>query len=214
MSEYIEIIGARTHNLKNVSIKIPKNTLVVMTGVSGSGKSSLAFDTLYAEGQKRYLESLSTYARMIVSDGSNETRVDEIRGLSPTIAINQKTVSNNPRSTVGTITEIYDYYRLLYTTTGKSYCPNHPHIPLKKHSLRDVVDALSKYVEGEKIHISIPLDTLRVFELLSDISKYVADIGFVRFQIGERVYSVADDFGEAVYPGNGYIIIDRLVVKQ
>ena len=109
MSEFIEIINAETHNLKNVNIKIPKNKLVIMTGVSGSGKSSLAFDTLYAEGQKRYLESLSTYARMIVSETSNETKVREIRGLSPTIAINQKTVSNNPRSTVGTITEIYDY---------------------------------------------------------------------------------------------------------
>ena len=116
MSETIEIIGAETHNLKNISVSIPKNKLVVVTGVSGSGKSSLAFDTLYAEGQKRYLESLSTYARMIVSDSSSQTKVREIRGLSPTIAINQKTVSNNPRSTVGTITEIYDYYRLLYTT--------------------------------------------------------------------------------------------------
>lgn len=161
MSETIEIIGAKTHNLKNISVSIPKNALVVMTGVSGSGKSSLAFDTLYAEGQKRYLESLSTYARMIVSDGSNETRVDEIRGLSPTIAINQKTVSNNPRSTVGTITEIYDYYRLLYTTIGKVYCPNHPHVLLKKHTMRDVVEVMSKYVEGEKIHIIIPIDPLR-----------------------------------------------------
>lgn len=176
MSEYIEIIGARTHNLKNITVKIPKNTLVVMTGVSGSGKSSLAFETLYAEGQKRYLESLSTYARMIVSGTSNETKVDEIRGLSPTIAINQKTVSNNPRSTVGTITEIYDYYRLLYTTIGKSYCPNHPHILLKKHTLRDVVDHMAKYVEGEKIHICIPIADAREFTLLSEVAKYVADI--------------------------------------
>ncbi|MDD2694139.1 MAG: excinuclease ABC subunit UvrA [Candidatus Gracilibacteria bacterium] len=213
MSENIEIIGARTHNLKNVSVTIPKNSLVVMTGVSGSGKSSLAFDTLYAEGQKRYLESLSTYARMIVSEGSNETRVDEIRGLSPTIAINQKTVSNNPRSTVGTITEIYDYYRLLYTTIGKSYCPNHPHILLKKHTLRDVVDTLSKYVEGEKIHICIPIDSHREFSTLSEVSKYVADIGFVRFQIGDIIYSVADTFADEKYIDSGYIVIDRLVVK-
>lgn len=116
MSETIEIIGAETHNLKNVSLALPKNTLTVITGVSGSGKSSLAFDTLYAEGQRRYLESLSTYARSIISDISEATRVREIRGLSPTIAIQQKTVSNNPRSTVGTITEIYDFYRLLYTS--------------------------------------------------------------------------------------------------
>ncbi len=185
-----------------------------MTGVSGSGKSSLAFDTLYAEWQKRYLESLSTYARMIVSDGSNETRVDEIRGLSPTIAINQKTVSNNPRSTVGTITEVYDYYRLLYTTIGKVYCPNHPHVLLKKHTMRDVVEVMSKYVEGEKIHISIPIDPLRSFSTLSEVSKYVADVGFVRFQIDNVLYSVADEFQEESYMWNGFIIIDRLVIKK
>jgi excinuclease ABC subunit A len=170
-----------------------------MTGVSGSGKSSLAFETLYAEGQKRYLESLSTYARMIVSGTSNETKVDEIRGLSPTIAINQKTVSNNPRSTVGTITEIYDYYRLLYTTVGKSYCPNHPHILLKKHTIREVVEHLAKYVESEKVHICIPIDPTRDFGTLGDVAKYVADIGFVRFQIGEDIYSVADVFHDEVY---------------
>ena len=155
MSDFIEIIGAETHNLKNVDLLIPKNKLVIMTGVSGSGKSSLAFDTLYAEGQKRYLESLSTYARMIVSETSNETKVREIRGLSPTIAINQKTVSNNPRSTVGTITEIYDYYRLLYATIGQAYCPNHPHIILKKDTLQDVVKHVAKYVEGSKFNILI-----------------------------------------------------------
>lgn len=109
MSESIDIVGAETHNLKNISVSIPKNTLTVVTGVSGSGKSSLAFDTLYAEWQRRYLESLSTYARTIISDISEATHVREIRWLSPTIAIHQKTVSNNPRSTVGTTTEIYDF---------------------------------------------------------------------------------------------------------
>ena len=214
MSEYIEIIGARTHNLKNITVAIPKNTLVVMTGVSGSGKSSLAFDTLYAEGQKRYLESLSTYARMIVSETSSETRVDEIRWLSPTIAINQKTVSNNPRSTVGTITEIYDYYRLLYTTVGKAYCPNHPNIILKKHILKDAVDQLAKYKEGERIHILIPIERERAFESLSEVSKYVTNMGFVRFQIDDTIYSVADDFEDILYTKEGYIVIDRLVVKM
>lgn len=140
--------------------------------------------------------------------------MDEICGLSPTIAINQKTVSNNPRSTVGTITEIYDYYRLLYTTIGKSYCPNHPHILLKKHTLRDVVDTVSKYVEGEKIHICIPIDVNREFSTLSEVSKYVADIGFVRFQIGNDIYSVADAFTDEVYSKDGYVVIDRLVVKK
>lgn len=176
MSEFIEIIGAETHNLKNIDLKIPKNKLVVMTGVSGSGKSSLAFDTLYAEGQKRYLESLSTYARMIVSETSNETRVREIRGLSPTIAINQKTVSNNPRSTVGTITEIYDYYRLLYSTVGQAYCPNHSHIILKKDTLQDIVKHVSKYGEGTKFHILIDPAKDRSFSNMSEVSKYVSDL--------------------------------------
>jgi excinuclease ABC subunit A len=143
MSENISIYGATTHNLKNISVDIPKNSLVVITGVSGSGKSSLAFDTLYAEGQRIYLESLSTYARMIVSEISNETKVVEIRGLSPTIAIHQKTVSNNPRSTVGTITEIYDYYRLMYSTIGEQYCPDHPHIHLRKNTTDEVL----RYIE-------------------------------------------------------------------
>jgi excinuclease ABC subunit A len=151
---------------------------------------------------------------MIVSDGSNETRVDEIRGLSPTIAINQKTVSNNPRSTVGTITEIYDYYRLLYTTIGKSYCPNHSHILLKKHTLRDVVEEVAKYGEGEKIHICIPLPSGRDFSLLSDVAKYVADIGFVRFQVGKKIYSVAEVEETKIPDGEKAIIIDRLVVKH
>jgi excinuclease ABC subunit A len=140
MSEFLEVIGAKTHNLKNVRVKIPKNKLVTVTGVSGSGKSSFAFDTVYAEGQRRYLESLSTYARMIVSSINDDTKVDEIRGLSPTISIHQKTVSSNPRSTVGTITEIYDFYRLLFTTVGIPYCPEHPEVALKKDTVSSVVE--------------------------------------------------------------------------
>ena len=213
MSDFIEIIGAETHNLKNVDLLIPKNKLVIMTGVSGSGKSSLAFDTLYAEGQKRYLESLSTYARMIVSETSNETKVREIRGLSPTIAINQKTVSNNPRSTVGTITEIYDYYRLLYATIGQAYCPNHPHIILKKDTLQDVVKHVAKYVEGSKFHILIDPVWERIFTSLVEVAKYVSELGFVRFQIGDAIYSVADELEWIAYTAGTKIIIDRLVVK-
>ena len=119
---------------------------------------------------------------MIVSETSNETKVREIRGLSPTIAINQKTVSNNPRSTVGTITEIYDYYRLLFTTIGHSYCPNHPHIELKKNTIADVVEHVSKYGEGAKFHILVPLDQSRTFSTLSEVASFVSDLGFVRFQ--------------------------------
>ena len=133
---------------------------------------------------------------MIVSETSNETKVREIRGLSPTIAINQKTVSNNPRSTVGTITEIYDYYRLLYTTIGHSYCPNHPHIELKKDTLQNVLDSLANAVEGTKFHILIPLDPSRDFSTLQEVANTVSDIGFVRFQIGDTLYSVADALEE------------------
>lgn len=150
---------------------------------------------------------------MIVSETSNETKVREIRGLSPTIAINQKTVSNNPRSTVGTITEIYDYYRLLYATIGQAYCPNHPHIILKKDTLHDVVKVVSKYGEGTKFHILIDPVSERNFTSLVEVSKYVSDLGFVRFQIGEKIYSVADDMSEIAYEPGVKIIIDRLVVK-
>ena len=121
-SKYIEIKGARQHNLKNVSVNIPKNKMTVITGLSGSGKSSLAFDTIYAEGQRRYVESLSVYARQFL-DLMNKPDVDSIEGLSPAISIEQKTISHNPRSTVGTVTEIYDYLRLLYARIGIPHCP-------------------------------------------------------------------------------------------
>ena len=121
---YIEIKGARTHNLKNLDIKLPRDQLIVITGLSGSGKSSLAFDTIYAEGQRRYVESLSAYARQFLSM-MEKPEVDLIEGLSPAISIEQKTTSHNPRSTVGTVTEIYDYLRLLFARVGNPYCPNH-----------------------------------------------------------------------------------------
>ncbi len=215
MSENIEIIGAETHNLKNISVLIPKNTLTVVTGVSGSGKSSFAFDTLYAEWQKRYLESLSTYARMIISDISDATRVREIRGLSPTIAIHQKTVSNNPRSTVGTITEIYDFYRLLYASIGTPHCPNHPDVSLARQSVQDIVEVVSKYGEGQKFHILIPLKSKENQEkTLKQISTEVTDMGFVRYQIGEVVYSVADDVEDVIVTDKVYVVVDRLVLKK
>ena len=187
----------------------------MITGVSGSGKSSLAFDTLYAEGKKRYLESLSTYARMIISDVSEATRVQEIRGLSPTIAINQKTVSNNPRSTVGTITEIYDFYRLLFTTIGTPYCPNHPHQALKRNTPQEVVEVVSKFGEGERLHILIRLfldEHDRTYEF---VAKKVTDMGFVRYQVDDMVFSVADAVEGKILPEqNVFLIIDRLVVKN
>jgi len=122
MSQFLEIYGARTHNLKNINVKIPKNKLVVITGLSGSGKSSFAFNTIYSIGQQKYLESLSSYARMFIGGMKEEAELDEIVGLSPTISIDQKTTNRNPRSTVGTITEIYDYYKLLYLNIGERRC--------------------------------------------------------------------------------------------
>ena len=129
----IIIKGARENNLKNIDIEIPKNKLVVMTGVSGSGKSSLAFDTIYAEGQRRYVESLSSYARQFLG-GTEKSDVDSIEGLSPSISIDQKTTNKNPRSTVATVTEIYDYFRLLYARIGIPYCPKHK-TPIKSQSI-------------------------------------------------------------------------------
>lgn len=214
MSENIEIIWAETHNLKNISVSIPKNTLTVITGVSWSGKSSLAFDTLYAEWQRRYLESLSTYARTIISDISEATHVREIRGLSPTIAIHQKTVSNNPRSTVGTITEIYDFYRLLYTSIGTPYCINHEDIPLKKDSLKNIVDFVSKFVEGDRFHILTPVELDQENLSVDFLSKKVTDLGFVRFQIWEETYSVADSVDIKLKGDEKvYIVVDRLIKK-
>ena len=133
MNDKIIIRGARENNLKNIDIDLPKNKLIVMTGVSGSGKSSLAFDTIYAEGQRRYVESLSSYARQFLG-GSEKPDVDLIEGLSPAISIDQKTTNRNPRSTVGTVTEIYDYLRLLFARIGVPYCPNH-HIPITSQSI-------------------------------------------------------------------------------
>jgi excinuclease ABC subunit A len=216
MSDQISIRGAKTHNLKNIDIDIPKNSLVVITGVSGSGKSSLAFDTIYAEGQRRYLESLSTYARMIISSINDDTKVREIRGLSPTIAIHQKTVSTNPRSTVGTITEIYDYLRLLYTTIGIQKCPNHPEIELRKNTISDIVSYVQSFSEGEKFHILAPLTHSAPNPTLELLGKAVLDRGFVRYQVGELVFSVGDTPPEKFLTDDDVadIVIDRLSRKD
>lgn len=215
MSEFLEVIGAKTHNLKNVRVKIPKHKLVTVTGVSGSGKSSFAFDTVYAEGQRRYLESLSTYARMIVSSINDDTKVDEIRGLSPTISINQKTVSSNPRSTVGTITEIYDFYRLLFTTVGVPYCPEHPEVALKKDTVSTVVSEALSAQAGEKIYLLAPLTKNLEGASFADVSAEVLEKGFVRFMVGETVCSVGDAEGPELPSGErAYLVVDRLVAKD
>lgn len=215
MSEFLEVIGAKTHNLKNVRVKIPKHKLVTVTGVSGSGKSSFAFDTVYAEGQRRYLESLSTYARMIVSSINDDTKVDEIRGLSPTISINQKTVSSNPRSTVGTITEIYDFYRLLFTTVGVPYCPNHPEVALKKDTVSSVVAAALSAEPGEKLYLLAPLSKKEEGARFPELAAEVIEKGFVRFMVGDKLCSVGDAEGPDLAPGErAYLVVDRLVAKD
>jgi len=151
----IEVRGARTHNLKNISLTIPRDKLVVITGLSGSGKSSLAFDTLYAEGQRRYVESLSAYARQFLSL-MEKPDVDHIEGLSPAISIEQKSTSHNPRSTVGTITEIYDYLRLLYARVGEPRCPTHKQ-PLAAQTVSQMVDNVLELEEGTKVMLLAPV---------------------------------------------------------
>ena len=142
----IRVKGARENNLKNIDIEIPRNKLVIMTGLSGSGKTSLAFDTIYAEGQRRYVESLSAYARQFLGN-ADKPDVDSIEGLSPAIAIDQKTTSHNPRSTVGTVTEIYDYLRLLYARIGVPYCPEHG-VPIVAQTIKQMTDTIDKYEDG------------------------------------------------------------------
>ena len=151
----IVVRGARTHNLKNINLDIPRNKLIVITGLSGSGKSSLAFDTLYAEGQRRYVESLSTYARQFLSM-MEKPDVDHIEGLSPAISIEQKSTSHNPRSTVGTITEIYDYLRLLFARVGEPRCPTH-NLPLAAQTISQMVDSVLALPENQKCMLLAPI---------------------------------------------------------
>src|SRR6204780_5360725 len=152
--QYIRVRGARTHNLKNLSLDLPREQLIVVTGLSGSGKSSLTFDTLYAEGQRRYVESLSAYARQFLST-MDKPDVDSIEGLSPAIAIEQKASSHNPRSTVGTVTEIHDYLRLLFARVGTPYCPDHE-IPLQAQSVSQMVDTVLQHPEGTALMLLAP----------------------------------------------------------
>ena len=152
--DYIKVKGARENNLKDIDCVFPKDKLVVLTGVSGSGKTSFAFDTIYREGQRRYLDSLSSYARQFIGD-MGKPDVDSVEGLSPAISIDQKSGSKNPRSTVGTVTEIADYLRLLFARIGKPYCPNH-HIPIEPMSIDEIIEKVKEY-EGEKALILSPI---------------------------------------------------------
>lgn len=213
MSKFLEVRGARTHNLKNVNVKIPKNTLTVITGLSGSGKSSLAFSTIYSIGQQKYLESLSSYARMFVGWSKDEALYDEITGLSPTISIDQKTTNRNPRSTVGTITEIYDYYKLLYLNIGERKCVDCGQT-IKKDSLRDIISYVAGFDEGTKFFITCPF--LRHKSELTEekIKKEVLDAWFIRFLMNGKEYNVNADFELPKKKVTLEIIVDRLVVKD
>ena len=185
----IQVRGARTHNLKNIDLDIPRDKLVVITGLSGSGKSSLAFDTLYAEGQRRYVESLSTYARQFLSI-MEKPDVDHIEGLSPAISIEQKSTSHNPRSTVGTITEIYDYLRLLYARVGEPRCPDHG-INLQAQTVSQMVDLVLALPEDTKLMLLAPVVRDRKGEHLHTLEELRAS-GFVRARINGIVADLDD----------------------
>lgn len=211
MDEII-IKGARENNLKNVDITLPKNKLIVMTGVSGSGKSSLAFDTIYAEGQRRYVESLSSYARQFLG-GTEKPDVDSIEGLSPSISIDQKTTSNNPRSTVGTVTEIYDYYRLLYARIGVPICPNH-HIPIKGQSVEEMANKLLEYPEGTKMIILSPVVHGEKGTHKELLDKLRSD-GYARIRVNKEMVDLTEDISfEKNIKDNIDVVIDRLVIKD
>ncbi len=185
----IQVRGARTHNLKNVDLDIPRDQLIVITGLSGSGKSSLAFDTLYAEGQRRYVESLSTYARQFLSV-MEKPDVDHIEGLSPAISIEQKSTSHNPRSTVGTITEIYDYLRLLFARAGEPRCPQHG-LPLAAQTVSQMVDAVLALPEGAKLMLLAPVVRERKGEH-AQLLEQLRGSGFVRVRVDGRVAELDD----------------------
>ncbi|MFT5589570.1 MAG: excinuclease ABC subunit A [Bradyrhizobium sp.] len=215
--EQIRIRGARTHNLKNINLDLPRNKLIVITGLSGSGKSSLAFDTLYAEGQRRYVESLSSYARQFLQL-MEKPDVDLIEGLSPAISIEQKATSHNPRSTVGTVTEIHDYLRLLYARVGTPYCPDHPENPLAAQSVSQMVDAVLAMPEDTKLMIMAPVVSNRKGEHV-DLFEQMQAQGFVRFRVQSGVHPAkifeVDDLPKLKKTEKHTIdvVIDRIKVK-
>ena len=208
----IVIKGARENNLKNIDIEIPKNKLVVMTGVSGSGKSSLAFDTIYAEGQRRYVESLSAYARQFLG-ASEKPEVDSIDGLSPSISIDQKTTNKNPRSTVGTVTEIYDYLRLLFARIGVPYCPKHK-VPIKSQSIEEMVNKIMDFNEGTKIEIMAPIargEKGTFKDLFEDLRKD----GYSRIKVDGMTRDLSEDIVlEKNVKHIISLVVDRLVVNE
>lgn len=213
MLDTITIRGAKEHNLKDVSLKLPKNELIVFTGVSGSGKSSLAFDTIFAEGQRRYIESLSTYARQFLGQ-MDKPNVEYIDGLSPAISIDQKSTSNNPRSTVGTVTEIYDYLRLLYARVGTPYCPNCGD-EIKPQTIDEIVNSIMKLGEGTKIQILAPIARGKKGEFSSTFEELRQE-GFVRVKVDGEIFNLDEDEISLAKTKKHdiFAVIDRIVVKE
>ena len=212
MNEYIKIEGARAHNLKNINVQIPRDKLVVVTGLSGSGKSSLAFDTIYAEGQRRYVESLSAYARQFLGQ-MDKPDVDNIEGLSPAISIDQKTTSHNPRSTVGTVTEIYDYLRLLYARAGRPHCP-HCGKPITQQSVDQMVDRIMQLPAGAKLLIMAQLVRGKKGEH-KKVLEQIRREGYVRVRIDGELHDLGEEIAlEKQKKHTIEIVVDRLVVRE
>ncbi|GLG01352.1 UvrABC system protein A [Alicyclobacillus hesperidum subsp. aegles] len=210
--DFIYVRGARAHNLKNIDVKIPRDKFVVITGLSGSGKSSLAFDTIYAEGQRRYVESLSAYARQFLGQ-MDKPDVDGIDGLSPAISIDQKTTSRNPRSTVGTVTEVYDYLRLLFARVGRPYCPN-CHIPIQSQTVEQMVDRIVKLPERTRLQVLAPVVRGRKGEH-QKVFEQMRKAGYVRVRVDGEVRELEDDIQlEKNRKHSIEVVVDRLVVRD
>jgi len=209
--KYIRIRGARMHNLKNIQVDLPRNKLVLLTGLSGSGKSTLAFDTLYAEGQRRYVESLSTYARQFLGQ-MDKPDVDSLEGLSPAVSIEQRTTSRNPRSTVGTTTEIYDHLRLLFARAGRPHCPDCGK-EIRSQSIEDMVNALSLQPDGTRVVFLAPLVDGKKGEhreLLDNLRKE----GFIRVRINGEIISLDEEITLAKNKRHTIeVVVDRIVIK-
>ena len=212
LTKYIKIRGAREHNLKGIDIDIPRDEFVVLTGLSGSGKSSLAFDTIYAEGQRRYMESLSSYARMFLGR-MEKPNVESIEGLSPAISIDQKSTNRNPRSTVGTVTEIYDYFRLLYARIGIPHCPKCGQ-EIKRQTVDQIVDEIMTYPQGTRLQLLAPVVRGRKGEH-AKVFASAKKSGYVRVVVDGHIYDLSEEIKlEKNKKHNIEILVDRLVVRE
>src|SRR5882757_3932516 len=210
-AEELVVHGAREHNLKDITVQLPRNRLICITGLSGSGKSSLAFDTIYAEGQRRYVESLSAYARQFLQM-MEKPDVDHIDGLSPAISIDQKTTSRNPRSTVGTVTEIYDYLRLLYARVGVPYSPA-TGLPIESQTVSQMVDRIKTMAEGTRLYLMAPLVRGRKGEYRKELQE-LQKKGFQRVKIDGKLYEITEAPSlDKKYKHDIDVVVDRIVVR-